>query len=121
MKTENEKPIVTHNSTRILYQVQVRRRANTNPDILLNNKGVDTEWRRANLPPRGYIFTDYRDTAAELSDGLFPYALAMKEAWGIMAAEHARAFEVRLVPHKVETSYATYAQEPLPELEWEAP
>lgn len=113
----NEKPLSTHSAERTLYQVQVRRRLNARPSITLNGKFIDTEWEPMPLLSKAYQLTDHVDTCAELDDGLFPYPLAMHEAWGILSVEHAHAFEVRLVPHLVKTSYATFPQEPMLELD----
>lgn len=116
MNTSDQKPLSTHSAERTLYQVQVRQRENTKPTFL-NQKLIGHEWESAPLPERRYKLTEHMDTAAELDEGLFPYALAMMEAWGILSVEHAHVFEVRLVPHVVKTSYASFPQEPLPELD----
>lgn len=115
MNTSDEKPLSTHTAERTLYQVQVRRREKTRPTYL-NGKLIGHDWEQMPLPDRNYLITDHFDTAAELDDGLFPYALAMAEAWMVLSIEHAHVFEVRLVPHLVKTSYATFPQEPLPEV-----
>lgn len=111
-----EKPLSTHAAERTLYQVQIRRHKHIRPTFL-NGKLIGEEWERVPLPDRDYRITSHLDTAAELDDGLFPYALAMAEAWLALSYEHAYAFEVRLVPHLVKTSYAAFPQEPLPELD----
>lgn len=116
MNTSDQKPLSTHTSERTLYQVQVRRRKHAKPTIVLNEKPIGTEWEPLPLLPKRYVLTEHVDTAAELDDGLFPYPLAMAEAWGVLSVEHAYCFEVRLVPHIVKTSYASYPQKPLPEL-----
>ncbi len=116
MNTADQKPRSTHTAERTLYQVQVRRREGTQA-ICLTGKLIGHEWEPAPLPERYYLLTDHIDTAAELDEELFPYAMAMHEAWGILSVSHAYAFEVRLVPHVVKTSYASFAQEPLPELD----
>jgi hypothetical protein len=117
MNTTDQKLLSSHTTERTLFQVQVRRRKGTSPSIALNEKLIGEEWEPVPLPPRAYYFTDHFDTAAELHDGLFPYALAMREAWDVLSVEHARVFEVRLVPHLVKSSYASFPQEPMPELE----
>jgi len=117
MNTSDEKPLSSYSSERTLYQVQVRRREGTSPTILLNDRFIGEKWERLILPERAYLLTNHFDTAAELGDGLFPYAMAMAEAWGVFSVRHAHIFEVRLVPHLVKSTYASFAQEPLPELD----
>lgn len=114
--TTEEKPTSTFSAERTLYQVQVRRRKGSPRNIALNEVFIGEDWEPIQLPDRAYTLTEHVETCAELDDGLFPYPMAMMEAWRILSTRHAHAFEVRLVPHKVKTSYATYPQEPLPAL-----
>jgi hypothetical protein len=116
MNTPEAKPLNTHSAERTLYQVQVRQI--TSRKILINEKLIGKEWEIYPLPPnRGFYFNEFTDTAAEIWDNLFPFALAMKHAWEVLALEHGHTFDVRLVPHVVKTSYASYPQEPLLELD----
>lgn len=116
MKTPEDKPLSTHTAERTLYQVQVRQL--TSRKILINEKLIGKEWEHYPLPPgRRFILNEHTDTAAEMYDNLFPFALAMKFAWEVLALEHGYTFDVRLVPYVVKTSYASYPQEPLLELD----
>lgn len=117
MNNTDNKPTETHHAERTLYKVQVRRKRSASPSILLNGQLIGIEWVDAPLAEATYRFTEHTDTAAEIFNELFPYALAMNHAWSILSVAHAYAFEVRLVPHRVETSYSQLPLEPLPELD----
>lgn len=119
MNKHADQPLSTHSAERVLYQVQIRLREGKRLGFTMNDRAVGYEWQELILPPRGYCLSEHWDTAAEIDDNLLPYPLAMKEAWDVLATEHAHAFEVRLVPHVVKTSYAAYALDALPELERE--
>lgn len=118
MSQETEKqPTASHNATRILYQVQVRSNVK---GIVLNGEILTDKWQIAPLPEMSLIATDPTETTMEMIDGLFPYVLAMQFAYGVLATKHGYAMEVRLMPHKVKTTYAIFELEPLTPISREA-
>lgn len=117
MNTQTEKPLSTHIAERTLYKVEVRQHYVGPRQFTLNGKSIGNEWEAYHPAPRHYNLNEHVDTVAELDDGLFPFVMAMAEAYWVLGVEHARAFEVRLVPHVVKTSYASYPQEPMEKLD----
>jgi hypothetical protein len=111
--TENKTLLCSHSATRFLYQVEVK----SIGGILLEGVQIGREWEPAPRRNETFRMNCHNDCAADIDNGLFPYALAMSRAWGILACEHAYAFQVRIVPHEVKTEYAANRLAPLAPLE----
>jgi hypothetical protein len=77
--TENKTLLCSHSATRFLYQVEVK----SIGGILLEGVQIGREWEPAPRRNETFRMNCHNDCAADIDNGLFPYALAMSRAWGM--------------------------------------